>query len=160
MYFWWSDLRIYLVQHSFFGTTASGFQITQNLLWNIIFSHKCRWTILLEIVLSKFFFIFFFLFFSFVLLGPNPQHMKVLSLGVKSRLPAYDTATAMWYLSHICDLHHSSGQCPILNPLSKGRDGTLILVDTSRIWFHWATTGILVLSKLMCGLCAAKEFTI
>ena len=26
--------------------------------------------------------------------------------------------------SHICNLHHISGQCRILNPLSKARDGT------------------------------------
>ena len=35
---------------------------------------------------------------------------------------AYTTATAMWDPSHIFDLHHSSGQHRILNPLSKARD--------------------------------------
>ena len=34
-------------------------------------------------------------------------------------MPAYTTATAMWDLSHICNLHHSSQQCQILNPLSE-----------------------------------------
>ena len=47
-------------------------------------------------------------------------------LGVKSevQLPAYATATATRNLSHICDLHHSSGQPQVLNPLSKLRDRT------------------------------------
>ena len=47
-------------------------------------------------------------------------------LGVQSelQLPAYPTGTAMQDPSHICDLHHSSGQRRILNPLSKTRDRT------------------------------------
>ena len=53
-----------------------------------------------------------------------------LGVELELQLPAYTTATAMWDLSPICDLHHSSGQCRILNPLSKARDGTCILVDT------------------------------
>ena len=35
---------------------------------------------------------------------------------------AYTTATATLDLSHVCDLHHSSWQCRILNPLSETRD--------------------------------------
>ena len=38
--------------------------------------------------------------------------------------------------SLICDLHHSSGQCWILNPLSKVRDQTRILMDTSWVHYH------------------------
>ena len=39
-------------------------------------------------------------------------------------------------LSHICDLHHSSWQChQILNPLSKARDQTHILLGPSCISF-------------------------
>ena len=43
-----------------------------------------------------------------------------LRLGVQSelQLPAYTRATATQNLSRICDLHHSSRQCRILNPLS------------------------------------------
>ena len=50
-------------------------------------------------------------------------HMEVPRLGVESELllPAYTTATAMPDPSHICDLHHSSGQWWILNPLSEAR---------------------------------------
>ena len=35
------------------------------------------------------------------------------------QLPNYTTAIETWDLSHICDLHHSSEQCQILNPLSS-----------------------------------------
>ena len=40
--------------------------------------------------------------------------------------------------SHICDLHHCSWQCQILNPLIGGRDWTCLLMDASQICFHWA----------------------
>ena len=58
--------------------------------------------------------------------------MKVPRLGVKSelQLPAQVTATATLDLSHICDLHHSSWQRQILNPLSEARDQTRIHMDT------------------------------
>ena len=57
----------------------------------------------------------FFFFFSF---GRHPWHTEVLRLGVESelQLPAYTTTTLD--PSFICDLHHSSWQCWILNPLS------------------------------------------
>ena len=74
--------------------------------------------------------IFFYLFVSssvlflllFCFLGRHLGHMEVPKLGVELelQLPAY--ATAARDLSHICDLHHSSGQRRILNRLSKGRD--------------------------------------
>ena len=59
------------------------------------------------------------------------QHMDVARLGVKSelQLPAY--TTAMQDLNHICDLYHSSQQSQILNPWSKARDQTCILMITS-----------------------------
>ena len=47
----------------------------------------------------------------------------------------------MWDLSLICSLHHSLGQHGILNPLSKARDWTCVLMDASQIRFHWATMG-------------------
>ena len=61
------------------------------------------------------------------------QHMEVPSLGVELelQLPAHTTATAAPDMSHDCDLHQSSGQCWILNPLSEARDRTCILMDTS-----------------------------
>ena len=61
-----------------------------------------------------------------VYLGPHLQHMEVSRLGVKSELQllAYTTATATPDLSRVCDLHHSSRQCRIINPLNKARDRT------------------------------------
>ena len=44
------------------------------------------------------------------------------------------TATAMPNPSHVCELHHSSQQCQILNQLRRARDKTCILMDPS--WVH------------------------
>ena len=56
--------------------------------------------------------------------------MEAPRLGVKSelQLQAYTTATAMLDLSRICDLYHSSREHWILDPLSKARDQTHILM--------------------------------
>ena len=64
--------------------------------------------------------------YLFVFLGAYPWHMEVPGLGVKWELYtlAYATATAMPDLSRTCDLHQSSLQCQILNPLSKAMDQT------------------------------------
>ena len=73
-------------------------------------------------VIVPFLEVLFFFFFFF--LGPHMQHMKVPRLGVKLELQllAYTIATAMQDLRCICDLHYSSWQCQILNPLSEARD--------------------------------------
>ena len=85
----------------------------------------------------------FFVCLSFVFLGPHPCHMEVRRLGVSSELllQAYTTATATADLSHVCDLHHSSWQCRILNPLSEARDQTLNLMVPRQIRFFCNTTG-------------------
>ena len=44
-------------------------------------------------------------------------------------------------LSQVCDLHHSSRQCKILNPLSEARNWTCVLMDPSQIRFWCTTTG-------------------
>ena len=64
-------------------------------------------------------------------LGLQLRHMEIPRLGVKSELalPAYVTDTTVPDLSSICDLHHSSWQRRILNPLSEARDQTGILMD-------------------------------
>ena len=68
-------------------------------------------------------------------LGPLQRHMEVPRLGVESELqpPAYTRATATRDPSHVCNLHHSSRQRRIVNPLSKGRDRTRNLMVPSRI---------------------------
>ena len=73
-----------------------------------------------------------FSFFSFFL-GLDLWHMEVPRLVVESELQllAYTTARAMPDLSCVCDLHHSSWQYQILNPLSKARDQTGVLMDAS-----------------------------
>ena len=79
----------------------------------------------------------------FCLSGLHQRHMEVSGLGDESelQLPAY--ATARPDLSRICDLHHSSQQHWILNPLRKARDRTcIILMDTSWVHYLWATMGI------------------
>ena len=80
----------------------------------------------------------------FFLLGPRLWHVEVPRLGVKSELQllAYTTATATWDTSHIRELHHSSWQHWTLNPLSKARDQTHILMDTNWICFRCTTMGI------------------
>ena len=63
-------------------------------------------------------------FFFFFFLGPHLRHMEVSRLGVKSELQllAYTTVIAMLDSSCICDLHHSSQHCQILNPLNEACD--------------------------------------
>ena len=78
----------------------------------------------------------FYLFFCF--LGSHLQHMEVPRLGVESELQllVYSTATVMPDPRQVCDLHHSSQQHWILNPLNETRDRAHILMDTSWIHFH------------------------
>ena len=72
------------------------------------------------------------IFFFSVFLGLHPRYMEVPRLGVRNGTVTA-TATAMLDASCICKLHHNSQQGWILNPLSKARDQTCILIDTSRI---------------------------
>ena len=55
-------------------------------------------------------------------------------------LPAYTTATATPNPSHICNLHHSSQQRWILNPLIEASTRTRNLMDTCWVPYHGATT--------------------
>ena len=86
-------------------------------------------------------FFFFFFFLRWYL-----RHMEVPRLGVSSELhlSAYATATARRDLSHVCDLHHSSWPCWVLNPPSEARDQTHVL--WLLVWFstRWATMGTLI----------------
>ena len=79
----------------------------------------------------------FIFIFIFCILGQHPWHMEIPRLGVKLelQLPAFASATAIQNPSHICNLHHSSWQCWIPDPLSKARDRTCILMDTIQIRF-------------------------
>ena len=81
-------------------------------------------------------YLFLFIFVYFL-----RSHMEVSRLGVELelQLPAFATATCN--LSCVCDLHHSSWQCQILNPLSKARDRTCIPMDTSWVLNPMTTRG-------------------
>ena len=121
----------------------------------LFFTHWCHWASSLflgqlsshlwacDLVLLLLLFslsLFFFFFRAAPMAFGGSQDGAKLEL----QLPAYATATASWDPSPICDLHHSSLQCQILNPLSEARDGTHILMDTSQVlwllshdWNFW-----------------------
>ena len=82
------------------------------------------------------------LFCFFLLFRAVPVAYGSFQAGVKSELQllAYATATATPDPSRVWDLHHSSRQCRISDPLSEARDRTCILMDTSRFHYHWVTT--------------------
>ena len=65
----------------------------------------------------------------FFLSWPHSWHMEGCSQAkgrIRAGLPAYATVTSG--LGHVCDLHHSSRQCQILNP--QGRPG----IKTASSW--------------------------
>ena len=102
---------------------------------------------------SIFFLVLLISFFFLVFLGPHPWHMEVPRLGVESelQLPAYTTATEMPDLSCVCDLHHSSWQHRIFNPLSNARDRTCILWILIGFVNHLATKGTPVMLNFTLG---------
>ena len=90
-----------------------------------------------------FFFLFFFFVFVFLLFRATPiaHGSSQATSSMELQLLAYTIATPVQDLSHVFDLNYRSQQHWILNPLSKARDWTHILMDTSRTHFRWATTG-------------------
>ena len=68
-----------------------------------------------------------------LILGLHLLHMEVPGLGVRLDCTR---ATAMQDLGRVFDLHHSSQQHQILNPLIEARDRTCVLMDASQIRFH------------------------
>ena len=98
--------------------------------------------------------------------------MEVPRLGVelKLQLPAYTTATTTRDPSFVCDLHHSSWQRQILNPLSEARDRTCILMDSSRVLLllshdrnspelTFLKSGVFVSIKSNCTFVTSVELT-
>ena len=86
--------------------------------------------------------------------------MEVPRLGVQLelQLPAYARAPATPDPSRVCDLHHSSWQRWIFNPLSEAKDGTCLLKDISWIHFCCATTGMphFITLNLVVGGCLLR----
>ena len=85
-----------------------------------------------ESVISIYIFCLFFFF-----LGPHLWHMAVPRLRVESELAAgLHHSYSHTKSEHVCDLHQSSWEGWILNPLSQARDRTCLFMDISRIRFH------------------------
>ena len=93
-----------------------------------------------EIWISCNFHMSWIFFFPLVFLGPYLWLVEVPRPGVELelQLPVYTTAPTMPDPSPVCDLHHTSCQHWILDPLKEARDWICILVDTSRLHYHWA----------------------
>ena len=94
-------------------------------------------TLLIEFLPERGFFCFCFCF-CFAFWGSTSVaygSSEVPRLGVQLELqsPAYTTATETRDPSRVCDLHHSSRHCWILNPLNEARDQTCILMDPSQV---------------------------
>ena len=77
---------------------------------------------------------FCFFFVSPPTAAPTAYEGPRLEVKWELQLPAYTTATTTPDPSCVCDLHHSSWQRRILNPLSKDRDWIRVLRC-----FCWAT---------------------
>ena len=69
--------------------------------------------------------------------------MEVPRLGIKSELQllATATATATPDLSESATYTTAHSNARSFDPLSKARDGTQILIDSSRVCFHCTTAG-------------------
>ena len=100
-------------------------------MWYLSRFPHCKLSTLLSVIIVY----LFIYFWSFCLSGPKLRHMEVPRLGVQSEVqpPAYIRATATLDLSLICNLHHSSQQYQILNPLSEARVRTHVLMDASQV---------------------------
>ena len=81
------------------------------------------------------------LFFSFLFLGLHLWHMEVPRPGVKSELQLLAYTTATQDLSHICNLHHSSGNTRSLTHWARlGIEPTSSWILSGFIT-QWVTTG-------------------
>ena len=72
-----------------------------------------------------------------------------LGVSLELQLLAYATATVTSDPSRGCDLHHSSRQRQILNPLIEARDHTCNLMVPSRIRVHCATMGTPKITRIV-----------
>ena len=70
--------------------------------------------------------------------GASPPRSRPDVQCSQLQLPVCTTARAMLDRSHVCDLHHSSWQCQILNPRSEARDGTHVLMDALQALTPWS----------------------
>ena len=80
--------------------------------------------------------IFFFFFFLLFSAAPTAYGSSQVRGQIGAAVPAYMTAHSHATSKPNCDLHHSSQQLRILDPLSEARDRTLILMDASWVCYH------------------------
>ena len=92
---------------------------------------------------------FFFCFFCLFFLGPHPRQLQ---------LPTYTTATATPDQSRVFDVHHSSWQRQILNPLSEARDRTCILMGASQICFCCTTKELHIFNTIISPFSKTPKF--
>ena len=89
-------------------------------------------------------FIFIYLFIYFYLLFCLLRATPAAHGGSQARGPIGAAVASLHHShsnpSHICNLHHSSWQCQILNPLRKAKDQTRNLMVPRQICFHRAMT--------------------
>ena len=78
----------------------------------------------------SFFFLFFKNLFRAARTACGSSHLGVK---LELQLPAYTSTTAMWDLSCICDLYHSSRQRWIPNRLSEARNQAHVLVGSLQL---------------------------
>ena len=71
--------------------------------------------------------LYFFFFFAF-----EGSTLGIWRFSEQQLLPTA-TATAIQDPSFICELHHSSRECQILNSLSEARDQICVLMDNSQV---------------------------
>ena len=81
---------------------------------------------------------YFIIYFCFLLFRATPlaygsSQARGRIGAVAASLHTYTTDKETQDPNCVCDLHHSSRQSWILNPLSKAKGGTLILMDPSRV---------------------------
>ena len=111
---------------------SSSLQMANGTAWQIIVVTMTMmiWETSMNLVTSKKFSL------SFCLFRATP----VAYGGSQARGPIGAVAAGLHHCkampdpSLVCDLHHSSQRCRILNPLIKARDWTCVLMDTS--WIH------------------------
>ena len=84
--------------------------------------------------LSFFFFFFFFGFSRAVPMAYGSSQAKESnqSCSCQPTLHSHSNTGS----EQVCDLHHSSEQCQILNPLCKTRDRSCVLMDASWVFYH------------------------
>ena len=86
--------------------------------------------------------------------GSHQRHIEVPRRGVESelQLPAFDTATATWDWSHVCDLHQSSQQRRIGSPTHRARPG----IEPVSLWLLVRFTSTEPQRELPC-LCSLQK---